>query len=124
MATITPPASIPDTATLAGVFLAARMTLAIVPEFENLDPLAMLRAMPGDHHADTVIGPDGERWLHYVFIDGSSLIHDGWGYHYLAVADAPDAARTEIGRRMAEPTLVTAIVDAVTERLREQATPT
>ena len=80
----------PDVTTMAGVFLAARAALAAVPEYHGIDPLAALRALPGEYRPDTVAGPDGERWLTYVFADGSSLIHDGWGYRFLAPDDAPE----------------------------------
>src|SRR3546814_12602139 len=70
----------PDVTTMAGVFLTTWASLA---ETGTIEPLVVLRALPGAFDDECFTGPDGEPWRLYVFVDGTSLLVDGYATRFV-----------------------------------------
>src|SRR3546814_631224 len=74
----------PDVTTMAGVFLTTWASLA---ETGTIEPLVVLRALPGAFDDECFTGPDGEPWRLYVFVDGTSLLVDGYATRFVPAED-------------------------------------
>src|SRR3546814_19388074 len=85
----------PDVTTMAGVFLTTWASLA---ETGTIEPLVVLRALPGAFDDECFTGPDGEPWRLYVFVDGTSLLVDGYATRFVPAEDVDIETRQAIDR--------------------------
>ncbi|HEV7285531.1 MAG TPA: hypothetical protein VGN75_11800 [Kaistia sp.] len=76
----------PDVTTMAGVFLTAWASLA---ETGTIEPLVVLRALPGAFHDECFTGSDGGPWRLYEFVDGTSLLVDSYATRFVLPEQAP-----------------------------------